>query len=149
MAGRTRANATPAKQEAASKRAELDELLASKRHPLEHDIQQIREVILAVDASIREEVKWSSVSFRNDHDFFATVNLRSTESVQLVFHTGVKRKATAETGVQVDDPHGIVEKWPAKDRCVVSLGRGATLRANQPALAALVRDWIRFVGPPR
>lgn len=147
MGGRKRASATPAKQAAASKRPDVDEFLASKRHPLEHDIQSIRKVILGADASIREDIKWNSLSFSNDHDFFATVNLRSTDSVQLVFHTGVKKKATAETGVHVDDPRGLIDKWPAKDRCIVTLGKGAALHANKPALAALVKDWITFVGP--
>lgn len=149
MGARKRASATLAKQEAASKQPDVDEFLAGKRHPLERDIQSIRKVILGVDASIREDIKWNSISFCNDHDFFATVNLRSTESVQLVLHAGVKRKATAETGVHVDDPRGLIEKWPAKDRCIVTLGRGAALEANKPALAALVKDWIRFVGPSR
>lgn len=133
--------------EPASKRPDVDGFLASKRHPLEHDIQSIRKVIVGADASIREDIKWNSISFRNDHDFFATVNLRSTTSVQLVLHTGVKRKATAEGGVRVDDPGGLIEKWPAKDRCIVTLGKGAALQANKASLAALVKQWIDFVGP--
>jgi hypothetical protein len=145
MAARKSASTTLAKQTATAKQRDVDEFLAGKQHPLERDIQTIRTVILDVDASIREEIKWNSVSFCNDHDFFATVNLRSTDSVQLVLHTGVKRKATAETGVHVDDPRGLIEKWPAKDRCIVNLGNGAGLNAKTPALAALVKDWIRFV----
>lgn len=136
-----------AKTEAAAsaETSSIDAFLASKQHPLEEDLRVLRRVILAVDPSVREEIKWSSVSFRNAHDFFATVNLRSTASVQLVFHTGVKKKSTAVSGVDVADPHGLIEKWPAKDRCLVTLGRGAAFRANRPALAALVKDWLRFV----
>jgi hypothetical protein len=78
-------------------------------------------------------------------DFFATVHLRSQDSVQLILHTGVKKKATAKTGLAVTDPAGLIEKWLAKDRCLVSLGAGAKLKANRPALAALVKAWIRYV----
>ncbi len=135
----------PTKTDSAARRSDIDELLAAKRHPLEEEIRTVRRVILGVDASIREEIKWSSVSFRNEHDFFATVNLRSTESVQLVLYTGVAKKATAETGVRVADPMGLIEKWPAKDRCLVTLGKGATFDGNRAALAALVKDWLPFV----
>jgi len=149
MGERRSTSAKGATSATAPKRPDIDEFLAGKRHPLEKDIQSIRKVMLDVDASIREEIKWNSISFCNDHDFFATVNLRSTDSVQLVLHTGVKRKATAETGVHVDDPRGLIERWPAKDRCIVTLGKGAALKANKTALATLVRGWITFVGPSR
>src|SRR5690606_17242057 len=97
--------------------------------------------------SLREEIKWNSVSFRNDHDFFATVNLRSNDSVQLVFHTGVNKTATADTGVEGDAPQGPIEKWSAKGGCIVTLGKAGVLKGNKAALAALVKAWIRFVGP--
>lgn len=63
----------------------------------------------------------------------------------LVLYTGVAKKATAETGVRVADPMGLIEKWPAKDRCLVTLGKGATFDGNRAALAALVKDWLPFV----
>lgn len=149
MGERKKAGGAPRTRRAPTQGSEIDQFLASKQHPLEGDIQSVRELILRADVSIREEIKWNSISFRNEHDFFATVNLRSTDSVQLVLHTGVKKKATAETGVQVADPKGLIEKWPAKDRCIITLGKGAELKANKVAMAALVKDWIRFVGPSR
>jgi hypothetical protein len=125
--------------------SEVDVLLASKNHPLDAEIQQLRRLLLGVNAAIREEVKWNSVSFRNDNDFFATVNLRSTATLQLILYTGVKKKPTAETGVPVKDPSGLIEKWAAKDRCVLTLGARASFTANAPALTELVAAWIQFV----
>lgn len=133
----------PAKRK--SKGSDVDAFLASKRHPLEKEILSVRRMILGMDGSIREEIKWNSVSFRNDHDFFATVNLRSTATVQLILYTGVKKKATAKTGIEVDDPNGLIEKWAAKDRCLVSLGTGAEVEANAAAFTSLLEDWLRFV----
>ena len=149
MAERKRPARASGRRAAASRAAatapDVDAFLASRRHPLEQDIQVVRQVIRGADPSIREEVKWSSVSFRNAHDFFAAVNLRSTGAVQLVFHTGVKRKTAAETVVHVDDPGGLIERWAARDRCLVTLGQGASLRSKTAALAAFVRGWLRFV----
>jgi hypothetical protein len=88
-------------------------------------------------------VKWKSASFRTT-DFFATVHLRSTDCVQLVFHTGAKVKATAKTGIEIPDPAHLL-KWLAKDRCLVTLGAGADIARNRTALEALVREWIRWV----
>lgn len=143
--GGERKNSPKAKQRAAGTARDIDAFLAGKQHPLGDDIHWVRKVILSVDESIREEIKWNSISFRNEYDFFATVNLRSTQSLELVLYTGVKRKATAETGVHVDDPHGLIEKWAAKDRCIVTLGKGAVLEANEAALSALMKGWLEFV----
>jgi hypothetical protein len=123
----------------------LDAFLASKAHPLNAELQLVRKAVLGLSPSIREEIKWNSVSFRNEHDFFATVHLRSQSTLQLVLFTGLKKKATAETGVQVVDPSGLIEKWLAKDRCLVSLGAGATFKANRAAFVALLEAWVRFV----
>ncbi len=119
--------------------------LASKSHPLEAEINTLRKLTLGLSPSIREEIKWNSVSFRNANDFFATVHLHARSSVQLILFTGVKRKATADTGVAVDDPAGIIEKWLAKDRCLVSLGAGSDFEANRDAFLTLATAWIRFV----
>lgn len=126
-------------------RTDVAAFLASKSHPLEAEINTLRKLMLGMSPSVREEIKWNSVSFRNANDFFGTVHLRARSSLQLILFTGVKRKATAETGVPVDDPTGIIEKWLAKDRCLVSLGAGSEFKANQDAFLALAMTWIRFV----
>ena len=145
MRQRRSTNAAAGRRAPSRASADIDAFVAGKRHPREEDIHSVRKVILGADPSIREEIKWNSVSFRNDHDFFATVNLRSTGSLQLVFHTGAKKKATAETGVPVSDPRGLIERWLAPDRCLVTPGNGPALDANRVALTELVKEWIGFV----
>lgn len=131
--------------EPATKGSDVDAFLASKSHPLAAEIAEVRALVLGVSPTIREAIKWSSVSFRNERDFFATVHLRARDTVQIVLFTGVKRKATAETGVPVEDPSGIIERWLAKDRCLVSLGAGRGFRANRAAFVALAEAWVRHV----
>jgi hypothetical protein len=126
-------------------RSDVTAFLASKAHPLEAEINALRTLTLGMSPSIREEIKWNSVSFRNENDFFCTVHLHARSSVQLILFTGVKKKATAETGVAVEDPAGIIAKWLAKDRCLVSLGAGSEFEANRAAFLTLVAAWIEFV----
>ncbi|WP_373046927.1 DUF1801 domain-containing protein [Vulgatibacter sp.] len=118
-------------------------LLESLEHPLRAEIESVRRILLGVDPAIREAVKWNAPSFRTS-DFFATFNLRSKNGVQLVFHTGAKVKATATTGIDVDDPAGLLD-WRAKDRALVTLGAGAQIEENRAAFEALVRSWIRWL----
>jgi Domain of unknown function (DU1801) len=123
--------------------SDVETLLAGLEHPLKTEIEKVRRIILNVDSAVSEAVKWNTVSFRTT-DFFAAVNLRSKDSLQLIFHTGAKVKATAKTGIDIADPAGLC-KWLAKDRCLVTLGTSSELTKLRPALEALVRDWIEWV----
>ncbi len=123
--------------------AAVETLLRELSHPLKQEIEKARALILDIDPSISEAIKWNTVSFRTT-DFFAAVNLRCKDSLQFVFHTGAKVKATAKTGIDIQDPAELC-KWLAKDRCLVTLGSGAEIDANRKAFEALVREWIQWV----
>ncbi|MEZ4403568.1 MAG: DUF1801 domain-containing protein [Kofleriaceae bacterium] len=132
-----------ARRGAATPSADVGTFVRGLDHPLRREIERVRAVILGVDPAITEAIKWNAPSFRTT-DFFATVHLRSRATLQLVFHTGAKAKATATTGVDVPDPAGLL-RWLAPDRCLVTLGAGATFDANCDALAHLVAAWITWV----
>lgn len=137
-----------AKRKSAGGEAEPDgrAFLAALDHPLRRDCEKVRAAVRAVDPSIRDGVKWNSLSFKTS-EWFATVNLRSRDSVQLVFHLGAKaRPAAATNGLRdaLPDPEGLV-KWLAKERCLVTLGKGKALDARREAFAAIVRAWIGWV----
>jgi hypothetical protein len=107
-------------------------------HPLTAEIEAVRAIILGADPAIGEVIKWKAPTFRAADDF-ATVHLRATDTLTLIFHTGVKVKDG--DGPTVDDP-GKLLKWLAKDRAMVVLGKGPEIDAKRPALEALVRAWI-------
>jgi hypothetical protein len=121
----------------------VEAFLRASTHPLTPEIERVRGVILGVSPTISEAIKWNAPSFKTT-DFFATFHLRSTSSVQLVFHMGAKAKATAQTGLEIEDPTKLC-KWLAKDRCLVELGTGEALVSRLPAFAELVRQWLRWL----
>ena len=130
VAGHARANAA------------VESFLAGLKHPLKKEIAAVREIILATDRSIGEGIKWNAPSFCTT-EYFATVNLRSRDAVQLILHLGAKvRDNTRE--ISLRDPAGLV-KWLAKDRCMVTLGAGRDIAAHRAAFQSIVREWIRFV----
>jgi hypothetical protein len=109
-------------------------------HPLKREIERVREIVLGASPEIREGVKWNAPSFRTT-EFFATIHLRSTDRVQVVFHHGAKAKDGA-TKVDLPDPEGLV-KWLSTDRCLVTFGAGPQIAKRRAALEAIVRAWIR------
>lgn len=139
--------ATKAKKAAAKTPAkpapDVASLMRALDHPLNKDIEAVRQIILGVSTAISEDVKWNAPSFRTAKDFFATVNLRAREEVQVIFHLGAKMRPGLEA-FTVDDPKGLM-RWLGKDRALVTLGAGRDIAANCKALEAIVRAWIKHL----
>ena len=116
-------------------------LVAALDHPLARDIDAVRRILLGASPEIAEAVKWNAPSYRTA-DFFATIHVRSRDAVQVVLHTGAKKKAAATDDLAVEDPEGLV-RWLAKDRGMVTLGQGDEVAAKRHAFEELVRSWLR------
>lgn len=140
MAAKPKKPTAPPKKAPVSK-DDAGAFMAALEHPLKADIEAVRKLILAASAEISEGVKWNSLSFHHT-DWFATVNLRSKDVVQLVFHTGAKAKDNPD--LKIPDYNGLM-LWLAKDRALVTLGSGRTLKSNAEALTAIVKAWIKYV----
>lgn len=113
--------------------------MAALDHPLKAEIEAVRALILGLGPDVGEGIKWKAPTFRTTDDF-ATVNLRSADSLQLILHLGAKVRPGFEKPA-IDDPAGLL-KWLAKDRCMATLGRGAVFEANREAFAAVLRQWL-------
>ena len=135
------AEAAPKKK--AAKKAkpadDVDGLLDGLKHPQRKEIDAIRKAIGGADKSISEGVKWNAPSFRTT-EWFATVNLRSKDELQVVLHLGAKVRAGQKRPV-IADPNGLL-KWLANDRAMATL---SDTPADRKALAAIVRHWIKYV----
>jgi hypothetical protein len=118
----------------------VDTFMAELEHPLKPELQALRELILAASPEIGEGIKWNAPSFRVQ-EYFATFNLRSTDSVQLILHLGAKVRALPPGGVVVADPAGLLH-WLAKDRALVKFADRAAIATRGSALQALLREWI-------
>lgn len=117
----------------------VDAFMTALEHPLKAEIEAVRAILLDVDPRIQEGVKWNAPSYHLD-EHFLTFTLRSTEKVQLVFHTGAKVKPTAKR-LKIHDPAGLLE-WAAKDRAVATLSGMRDIKAKKAALTAIVKQWI-------
>ena len=143
-AGKKSAAKPKAARPKAPSRPDVDDasaFLAALDHPLKADIEAVRKIVTGAGPEIVEGVKWNSLSFRKS-DWFATVNLRSKDVVQLVFHTGAKVKDNPK--LDIADPAGLL-LWLAKDRALATLGAGKTLKANAKAFEAIVKAWVKYV----
>lgn len=129
----------PKKAASVSKKADVNDFMASLEHPLRAEIEVIRSLILGADGRVREAIKWNAPSFYID-EHFATFKLRPAGLVQVVFHTGAKVRADAKP-IEIDDPTGLLT-WAAPDRCMATLADMDDITARKAAFLSVVEQWI-------
>ncbi len=119
----------------------VDAFLSTLDHPFKAGIEALRRIILDVDPSIAEGIKWKVPSFRTT-EYFATTHLRAKEGVGVILHLGAKVKDIGDLGIE--DPEGLLT-WLAKDRAMVTFKDMADVRSKQSAFETIVRQWIAHV----
>lgn len=120
----------------------VNQKLAEIGHPMPGVVQELRELILAVDPAVKEGIKWNSMSFRTT-EWFATFNQRALDRVEFVFHLGAKVKG-AEIRAAIPDIPGCIE-WKSGDRCLVTFRTPEEARAHHAEFKSFVEEWIKHV----
>jgi hypothetical protein len=121
----------------------VDELMKSLVHPHKDAIALLRQVILGVDASVSEGVKWNAPSFRTT-EYFATTNLRTKTGIGVILHLGAKVRDLAPGALAIKDPGGLL-KWLANDRAAMEFSDVNDVKSKQGTVEKILRQWIRHL----
>ena len=121
----------------------VETFLASLEHPFKPEILAIRQIILSVDPSIAESIKWNAPSFYTS-EHFATFQLRAKDGAQIILHLGAKTRDTSTTGIAIADPEALLT-WLAKDRASATFRDLQDIDARRSAFAEIIRQWIAHV----
>ena len=121
----------------------VDAFMASLVHPHKAEIQALRKLMLEVDPSVQEGIKWNAPSFRTT-EYFATTNLRAKSGISVIFHLGAKVRQLPLGGVAIEDPAKLL-KWLGKDRAMVEFSDAQEFSNAKAAFQAIVRQWVKFV----
>jgi hypothetical protein len=130
-------------QSSADSTLAVDKFMAELVHPFKNEIEAIRRLMLGVDPSIAEGVKWNAPSFRTT-EYFATTNLRAKNAIGVILHLGAKARDLPDGEMKIDDPKNLL-KWLAKDRASVEFASTEALNVQTTAFRAVLRQWIKYV----
>ncbi|MFN3875102.1 MAG: DUF1801 domain-containing protein [Flavobacteriales bacterium] len=116
-------------------------LLDAHKHPLRKELDALRAVILSVDPSIEEGVKWNTASYRTT-DWFATLNgPKHVKEPMIILHAGAKAKGIVLKD-RIPDPDGLL-KWLGDDRAQIVFKDGKDIETKKKVLAELLKHWIK------
>jgi hypothetical protein len=116
--------------------------IKSLEHPLKPLLKEIRRTILEADPRITEGIKWNSSSFYC-YGWFATVNLRAKNGVQVVLHHGAKIRDDSTLSFTIDDPSHLLA-WPSKDRAIVTFISTDHFQNNSVAFKKIIKQWANY-----
>lgn len=111
---------------------QVDKFLKNKNHPLNNEIQKVREIILETDERIEEAIKWSSPTFMYKGNI-ASFFMNAKKFVSLMFHKGAAIK----------DNSGLLE-GEGKESRVARFNDLADIEKKRDALQEIFREWIRM-----
>lgn len=112
-------------------------------HPHKPEIEALRKLVLEVDPSVREGVKWNAPSFRTS-EYFATTHLQAKSGLRVVLHLGAKVRQLPSGGVTIEDPAKLL-KWLGQDRAMVEFADAQQFNNSQAAFQAVLRQWVKYV----
>ncbi|MBK7944612.1 MAG: DUF1801 domain-containing protein [Flavobacteriales bacterium] len=118
-------------------------LLDAHKHPLRKELDALRTIILSVDPSIEEGVKWNTASFRTT-DWFATLNgPRHVKEPMVILHAGAKAKGIVLKD-RIPDPEGLL-KWMGNDRAQIIFKDMRDIASKRNALHSIVCSLIKLL----
>lgn len=120
----------------------VTDLIARLSHPMTPTIEAIRQTIRQASPAITEGVKWNSPSFYCQ-GWFATINARQSDQLQLVLHHGAKIRPGSSLQQQISDPDQLLQ-WASADRAIITISAADTVATLQAPLQNIIQQWASY-----
>jgi len=120
--------------------SEVTKFLDGLNHPSRAEIEQLRQIILAADSRLTENIKWNGPNYCFNEDDRITMKIHPPRQVQLIFHRGAKKLEQPQNKI-IADATGLLT-WKENDRAIVSFKNLAQIESKSTDLATIVRQWI-------
>ena len=115
-----------------NKNPEVDAYLKKKAHPMNAEIQRVREIILSVHPGIEETIKWSAPTFLYKGNM-ASYFMNAKKHVSLMFHKGAF----------INDKTGLLE-GEGKEGRTAKFASMEEIEKNKKKLETVVKGWIKL-----
>ena len=115
----------------------LDEL----NHPFRNEIEKLRQIILAANDRLAENLKWNAPNYFIDNEDRITMRIMPPKKqIQLIFHRGAKVKEALEHQLVTD--HSKLLIWKGTDRAVATFNNLEEIENAKSYLIEIVNEWI-------
>jgi hypothetical protein len=108
-------------------------------------VQKIREIILDIDPSIKEHIKWNSPSFYYSGEMKAFNPKEYKRDIAVMNLTKGRIMLVLPTGSVIKDPTGLLEGDFKDGRRMINFSDLADVKAKEVRLKGVIRGWLAMV----
>lgn len=117
------------------------DFIENLKHPNQHLIYRLREVILSLDNHIVESIKWNAPNFTYKGEDRFTFNFPPKKSmVRLILHFGARMKLDAKNRF-VDNPTKCFT-WLSTDRAMLTFHEIDDLEGSRNEVELILSKWL-------
>ncbi len=125
---------------------QVEEYMKKLQHPMKPVMETLRQIILAADKTVGEEIYWNAPSFfytgkmkpfapKEYKRFILAFNLYKKDCIRLIFLTGAK----------LEDKSGLLTGDYADGRRLAIFHSMEEVKAHEKTLQKLVKKWIKML----
>lgn len=125
---------------------QVDEFMNKLQHPMKQVMEALRQIILAAEKTVGEEIYWNAPSFfytgkmnpfapKEYKRFLLVFNFHKKDCVRLIFLTGAK----------LEDKSGLLTGDYADGRRLALFHSMEDVKTHEKTLQKLVKKWIKLL----
>ena len=119
----------------------VTKFLEELNHPFRNEIEKLRQIILAANDSLVENIKWNAPNYSIDNADRITMRIMPPKKqVQLIFHRGAKVKEAPKHQLVADKSKLLI--WKEMDRAVATFNNMEKIESAKSDLTEIVNEWI-------
>ena len=120
----------------------LEEFLGDLDTDKRQQVDALREIILSVEPTLEEHIKWNAPSYVLNGEDRITFNLMNKqERVKLILHMGPTRKEDKNGVPIMRDESGLIE-WSSNIRGLMTFTSLEDIHAHIQTIKQLLKDWL-------
>ena len=121
--------------------AAVSQFIKTQNHPLEEEINSLRQQILSANKGLSENIKWNAPNYLFNGEDRITMRINPPGQLQLIFHRGAKVLKEPEEKL-IKDNSGLLI-WKTNDRAILTFKNKEGIEKNKAALTKIINNWLQ------
>lgn len=120
---------------------EVTAFLDALDHPFRNEIQHLRELVLAANEGLTENIKWNGPNYCFNQADRITMRIQPPKKqVQLIFHRGAGKQPQPKEKL-ITNPSALLV-WKENDRAIITFNSLQEIEERKAVLTSIITDWI-------
>ena len=114
--------------------------ISEQNHPLEKEIDLLRNLILSTNDNLTENIKWNGPNYCFENEDRITMKIQPPKNIQLIFHRGAKKLEQPSEKLITENSNLLI--WKENDRAIATFTNMNQIVNAQTDLKEIIQKWL-------